>query len=140
MNPGMSCWNPAIWALLGLGGVMLFSKSSKIIGSITMSLFLTNVPAMAVAETGMIQTHSVVNDLTRSEARQNVHDFLSRSEVQEELIARGLTLDEATLRVASLSEQELTQLSGQISQARAGGDVLVTILLVVLIIFLIKRI
>lgn len=118
---------------------MLFSKSSKVIGSILMSSILTNVPAIVMAEPGMIPTHVVAAESSRAQALQNVHDFLSRSDVQRLLIERGLSADEASSRVASLSEAELKQLSGQIEQARAGGDILITVLVVILIIFLIKR-
>ena len=119
---------------------MLFSKSFKTIGSFAMAAVLSNIPAIATAQPGMIPTHLVVAELSRTEALKKVHSFLNRSDVQQLLIERGLSAEEASLRVASLSEIELNQLSGQIEQARAGGDILVAILIVVLIIFLIKRI
>ena len=88
----------------------------------------------------MIATQAVVDELSKSEALNRVNNFLTRADVQKLLMERGLSAEEASLRVASLSETELNQLSGQIEKAKAGGDILVTILLVVLIIFLIKRI
>lgn len=118
---------------------MLFSKSFKVVGSIAMSAMLTNMPAVALAEPGMIPTHVAAEALNRAQALQNVNEFLSRSDVQKIMTERGLSTEEASLRLASLSESELRQLSSQVSEARAGGDILVAILLVVLIIFLIKR-
>ncbi len=119
---------------------MLFSRYSKIMGSIAMSAILTNAPSLAMAESGMIATHTAVEELNEPQTLQRVQDFLSRADVQQLLIERGLTSDEATKRIASLSEMELRQLSGQIEQARAGGDALVTILIIVLIVFLVTRI
>lgn len=119
---------------------MLFSKSIKVIGSVAMSAVLSNVPTTAMAESGLIPTHVAVEELTRSEALQQVHEFLGRSDVQKLLIERGLSAEEASSRLASLSEVELRQLSQQVEQARAGGDILGAVLIVVLIIFIITRI
>lgn len=119
---------------------MLFSKSTKVIGAVAMSLMLTNAPAVAFAESGMISTHEALAEQTRSQAVDKVHDFLSRSDVQKLMVERGLSPEEASLRVASLSEVELRQLSGQVDQAKAGGDVLLTILVVILIIYFVRRI
>lgn len=69
---------------------MLFSKTTKLVGSIAISVFMTNVPAIVLASPGMIRTYILV--------------------------------EEASLRISGLSEAELQQLSGQISEARAGGD------------------
>lgn len=104
-----------------------------------MSIILTNLPAVAVSE-AMIPTSVVVQELTRAQAEQKINDFLSRSDVRDALMKQGLSADEASQRLASLNEQELRQLSSQMDQAKYGGDILVAILLVVLIIFLIKRI
>lgn len=119
---------------------MLFSKSTKAIGAIAMSLMLTNAPAVALAESRMISTDVALAEQTRNQSVHKVHDFLSRSDVQKLMIERGLSPEEASLRVASLSQAELQELSGQVEQAKAGGDILVAILVVVLIIYLVKRI
>ncbi|MFM6928457.1 MAG: PA2779 family protein [Bdellovibrio sp.] len=119
---------------------MLFSNSFKMMGAISMAVVISNVPALAMAEVQMIPTQVVVDELSRAEALNRVNNFLSRTDVQKSLVERGVSAEEAALRVASLSEVELNRLSGQIEQAKAGGDILVAILLVVLIIFLIKRI
>lgn len=123
---------------------MKLSKSVKTACILTMSLLMSNIPNVALAEKvselKMISASVVLEELTRAEAEQNVRDYLQRSEVQSELVKRGVSPDEATARLANLSELEIKQLSGQVKQAQAGGDILVAILLVVLIIYLIKRI
>jgi hypothetical protein len=119
---------------------MLFSRSTKVIGAALMSLMITHGPAVCWAESGMISTHEALAEQTRSQNIQEVQDFLSRSDIQKLMVERGLSTEEASLRIASLSEVELRQLSGQVQQARAGGDILVAVLIVVLIIYLIKRI
>lgn len=113
-----------------------------------MSLLLTNLPSVAFAETslqsstmsGMISTQAVVENLTRAEAKQNIENYLSRSDLRQKLIDHGVSPDEVSKRLATLSDSEMRQLSGQMDQARYGGDILIAILVIVLIIFLIKRI
>lgn len=105
-----------------------------------MSVILTNLPAVTMAETLMIPTTTVVAELTRAQTEAKINDFLNRTDVRNELMKRGLSSDEVTQRLASLNEQELRQLSSQMDQAQYGGDILFAILIVVLIIFLIKRI
>lgn len=120
---------------------MRISKSLSKCVAIFMSLFITNVPATAAVITdGMISTSIVVADLTRAQAQANIENILQNGNVREELMKRGLSADEITSRLASLSESEMRDLSGQMNQARAGGDILIAILVIVLIIFLIKRI
>lgn len=114
--------------------------------AVTMAILMSNIPNVVFAETSMnstspmISATAVVQELTRAQAIANVRSLLQKPEAKQELIKRGLSEKEAEIRLASLSESELRMLSGQIDEARAGGDILITILLVVLIIFLIKRI
>ncbi|WP_413944383.1 PA2779 family protein [Bdellovibrio sp. HCB-162] len=118
----------------------MFSKPFKIAGAVSMSAFVSHVPQVALAAPGMISTRNFVEQTTRAQDLQTVQDYLSRTDVQKALMDRGLSAEEASSRLASLSEAELKQLSDQIHKAQAGGDILVTILVIVLIIFLIKRI
>ena len=121
---------------------MKFSKPFKVVCSVLMSALISNVPAVAFANQnhGMISTSVVVEQLDRAQAEQEIQSQLNRDDVQKALIANGVSPDEVSTRLATLSDSELRQLSGQLHEARAGGDILVAVLLVVLIIFLIKRI
>lgn len=122
---------------------MHFSRTTRYlcVGALTFSL--SNTPSFAAAtahDLKLIPTSEVVDQVSREQKEQQVKNFLSRSDVRDQLMKHGVSADEASMRVASLSEQELNQLSHQVEQARAGGNILVAILLVVLIIYLIKRI
>lgn len=121
---------------------MRMSKTSRFACSVAMSLILSNVPAVAMAESGrtMIPTSVAVTELSRAESQRKISDELAKDDLRKALLDRGVSPDEVSTRLASLSDAELRQLAGQIDQARAGGDILFTILIVVLIIFLIKRI
>ena len=119
---------------------MRFSKRFLAACSFTMCLFMSNIPALAVANQAMVSTNVVIAELDRAQTEQKINDYLSRTDVRNALLERGVSAEEVSARLASLSETELRSLSSQVEQARAGGDILITILVVVLIIFLIKRI
>jgi hypothetical protein len=123
---------------------MKISKKMKLFCIYMMSAILTHIPNIAAAEVAqemtMIPTNVVVLNLNQTEAQANVEKFLNRDDVRQQLITNGISADEAATRVAALSPAEMKNLSDQMTQARAGGDILVAILVVVLIIFLIQRI
>lgn len=110
-----------------------------------LSLSLSHLPNVVLAETiqsqkKMISTSEVLENFDRNLAQEKVANFLSQKDVENKLVEQGVSLAEAKARVMSLSDQELQNLSTQVDKAQYGGDILVTILLIVLIIFLIKRI
>lgn len=121
---------------------LTFKATAKLAIIWGMALMMSNLPQLAAAETlpALIPTSVVVGELSRQQAEQNLQDLLSKDEVRDQLVKNGVSPDEASQRIASLSDVELKQLHTQVEQARAGGDILFTILIVVLIIFLVKRI
>ncbi len=117
---------------------MKFSKGTKLFVTTLMVLLMSHIPNVAVAE--MIPTSAVLADVSRAQAEKEVREFLQTEEIKQTLIKQGVSVSEIDQRLASLSEQEIRQLSFQVNEARAGGDILIAILVVVLIIFLVKRI
>lgn len=68
---------------------------------------------------------------------------LERAEVQQQLQAHGVTLEQAKARVAALSDAEAAQLMAQIESLPAGGDgvgALITALLIVFLVLLLTDI
>ncbi len=91
----------------------------------------------------MVSASAVLNEIyvsPRADVEKEIRDFLSNDDVKAQLQAKGVSAEEMTSRLASLSDQELQTMSKQVHEARAGGDILVTVLLIVLIIYFIKRI
>jgi hypothetical protein len=107
--------------------------------AVFMAFMMSNVPHIAAAESKLAATTELVSELTRTQAEDQVESYLQMAEVRKGLEARGISPDEVSKRLASLSDFELKQLADQMDQARYGGDILIAILVVVLIIFLIKR-
>ena len=113
---------------------------------ILMAVLLTGAPNVAFAEAAgeMIPTMDVVDEMTRAEGESRINDLLSREEVQAELEKFGVSKDEISKRLATLSDSEIRQLTQQIDDARFGGEplsgILIVVVLVLLIIFLAQRI
>lgn len=117
---------------------MRIPKSIKLFLCFFMSILISNAPALAMDT--MVPTNVAVADLTRAQASQQVQNFMGDDQVRTELLKRGVSPDEVNQRLANLSDVEVKQLAGQIETARAGGDILWAILIIVLIIFIVKRI
>ncbi len=116
----------------------------RFIMTVFMAFLASNIPHVAAAEVSehMISTMDVVETLSREQTEQKVRAFLDRDDVKKEFVKLGVSPEEISLRMASLSNQELNRLATQMEQAQYGGDVvgiLVVVLLVILIIYLVKR-
>ncbi|NND45007.1 MAG: PA2779 family protein [Xanthomonadales bacterium] len=70
----------------------------------------------------MIQTQDVLAIDARQERIEAIHGELARDEVQQAMIELGVDPQEAHLRVASMSDQELVQLEQQLDSLPAGGS------------------
>lgn len=109
-----------------------------------LSLSLSHLPQVVFAETiqahKMISTFEVLEKFDRKIAQGKVAAYLNQQQIEQKLTDQGISVAEAKARISSLSDIELQNLSQQIDKAEYGGDILVTILLVVLIIYLVKRI
>jgi hypothetical protein len=102
---------------------------------------LANLPR---AQAGMISTATVVTNLNRVESQQTITQFLGRDDVKSQLAKAGVSSEEASMRLAALSDFEVKNLASQIQANQVGGDVLViglgTVLLVIIILLLLRRI
>lgn len=115
----------------------MFKNPFRTLLCLAICLSLSHLPEVATAS--MISTSTVVAEMDEAQAQQQVQEFVNSESVQKLLIERGVSPEEVKARIATLSPTELKQLASQVEQARAGGDILVAILIIVLIIFLIKK-
>jgi len=127
------------------GDFMRFHQKTRLFVISVLTLLLSHIPNVAVAEVAlqsgqMVPTSILVADLTRAQAQSRIQNYLDQKELRQKLADRGLSADEISTRLASLSDTEMKQLAQQMDQAQYGGDILVAILLVVLIIYFAKRI
>ncbi len=106
-----------------------------------MAVQLSN--AVPVFADEMISTMDVVEEMSRHQAELNIVAQINRQEVQKELVRLGISTDQVKERLASLSDSELKDMAKQMDQAQYGGSIagiLVVVVLVLLIIYLAKRI
>lgn len=98
---------------------------------------LSHTAGLQAAHAGMIATEAVAGQVTQAEASQRRAEVLAtleRADVAEALAAKGVNLDDARARVASLTDAEVAHLADTLEHAPAGaGDVLGTIVFIFLV-------
>ena len=105
-------------------------------------MFLTNF-SIGIAQAGLVTTDNIAQEKELSAQRDEVRAYLSRNDVRQEMVELGVDPDEATTRVAALSDAEISQISQRIDELPAGEgavSVIVGALLLVFIILLITDI
>lgn len=72
------------------------------------------------SQAAMISTEKVVADL--SVQRDRIAGFMSRTEVRNKLVEFGVSPDEASARVAALSDREVRRIASRMDELPAAGD------------------
>jgi hypothetical protein len=89
------------------------------------------------AQAALVTTNEIVKQAENDLAREKVNLFLERADVRQQMINLGVDPDLAKMRVASLTDQEITQIADQIDELPAGGGLIETLLIVGLVIFVV---
>ena len=85
----------------------------------------------------MVSAQTVLDADRVSDARAYVNGVLAREDIQAALVAEGIDVQEAMLRVQSLSDEEILAVAERMETLPAGGSTGGTILIVSAIIFVI---
>ncbi|WP_058088909.1 PA2779 family protein [Aquabacterium parvum] len=109
--------------------------------ALTVALALSHTAGLQAAHAGMIATDAVAAQVAQAEAhasaesrRANVLATLHRTDVAQALAAKGVDMDAARARIASLSDAEVMALADQLDHAPAGAsDVLGVIVFIFLV-------
>ena len=109
----------------------LIHKMKRFI-SLLMVTALVGGQAMPL-QAAMVGTDSVVQQQQSQFDREQLVQLLDRSEVQQQLVAMGVDVDDAKQRVAQMTDDEVQQLNAQLGELPAGGDVLGIAFLVFLV-------
>jgi hypothetical protein len=89
------------------------------------------------AQAKMVTTEQVIERSTPSDDRAQVMNFLMREDVQQQLTRLGVDPEEATRRVATLSDEEVQEIAGRLDELPAGEGAVGVIVGAILIIFLV---
>jgi hypothetical protein len=105
------------------GTIMFLMAFRRFVFYITTFCFL-GVGMTTAAYAGMVSTQDALKFEQREAALTKVDVWLQREDVSNQMIALGVDPADAQARVASLSTEELEQLTTSIDSMPAGGDLL----------------
>ncbi len=89
------------------------------------ALMLGSLPAVAAPApdgSDLITTQAALNAERGQADRERIQEILTRSDVQEQLVAQGVDPAEVEARVAALSDAEAAQMAEQLEQLPAGAS------------------
>lgn len=99
-----------------------------------MASVMAGAGLMHDAQATMIGTEAVARAAAPAQALRSVEDAraqvqaaLQRADVAQALVERGVSLDQASARVAAMTDDEALLMAQQIDAAPAGGDILGTL-------------
>jgi len=99
-------------------------------------MFILSGPYQS-AMAAMIGTEVVIDADRAQSAREFLNGFLAREDVRNALISQGIDPQEAKSRIDSLTDKEAQRVADQLERLPAGGDFLVTFLVVIFLVFVI---
>ena len=115
-----------------------FQKTAKPISILAIILLLSmstlNQPAVAA----MVGTEKLLISDRNEETRSYLQQMMSRKDIHEALVAHGIDLQEARIRIDSLTDSEIELILKKITDLPAGGvDAAFVLILVGIIVVLI---
>lgn len=121
---------------------VILVKSKPLIYVLVVAVFGLSLP-QGPAEATLVPTEASVARAPDSETdRARVRALLDREDVQAQLEAYGISVDEARARVDSLTDDEVTRIAGKLDRLPAGGDPItgIAVLLTLVVVGVIKGI
>ena len=107
-----------------------------VVVAVITGLFITSMPVPR-AQAALVTSDELATQRSVAADRARINELLAREDVQRELKSYGLSADEAQARVDSLTDEEVRQVAGRLDQLPAGQDVLGTIIVAALIVFIV---
>lgn len=117
-----------------------FRNLGQLIALPLAALLFVNSLYMGVAQANLVTTDQVIRSETAAQDRAKVLSFLSRDDVRQQMQALGVDPAEAATRLHSLSDAEVSRISGKIDTMPAGQDVVgaaIGLLVIVLLVLVI---
>jgi predicted NACHT family NTPase len=98
-----------------------FQKMAKPISMLAVILLLFMSTLNQLAAAAMVGTEKLLISDRNQETRNYLQEMMSRKQIQEALVARGIDLQEAKIRIDSLTDSEIEQILEKINDLPAGG-------------------
>lgn len=116
---------------------MSMRKFKSFVAAATAVMIAMNVVPFGLAQAKMVATEQVIEQTDPASDRARVESFLLRDDVQKQLILLGIDPEEATSRVAGLSDGEIQQIAGRLDELPAGEGPIGAIVGAIVLIFLV---
>jgi hypothetical protein len=98
-----------------------FQKTAKPISVLAIFLLLLVSTLNQPAAAAMVGTEKLLISDRNQETRSYLQQMMSRKDIQQALIARGIDLQEAQIRIDSLTDSEIELISKKVNDLPAGG-------------------
>ena len=98
-----------------------FQKTAKPISILAIILLFLMSTLNQPAAAAMVGTEKLLISDRNQEIRSYLQQMMSRKEIQEALVARGVDLQEAQIRIDSLTDSEIERIFDKITDLPAGG-------------------
>ena len=115
---------------------MSYKPGKATIAAVTFAFSMTLLPA-GPAYAGLISTDRIIQQDQVNSDRERVSAFIARDDVRKEFQKHGVNPDEATARVAALSDAEIGQIADRLDSLPAGQDAATAIIGAAVTIFII---
>ena len=114
--------------------LMRFSSYVMIVTMSSMSIWVPSAQATMVSSEQVIASRAVQQD------RERLHALFERSDVREQLLARGMDANAAKARVDALTDNEVADIAGKLDSLPAGGDGIIGAIVFIFVLLLITDI
>lgn len=104
--------------------------------ALVFALFMVNIPINTV-QAAMVETETFVHHEVRGHDRARLQSFLGRQDVQSAMQAQGISATEASHRVDSLSDAEISRIVGKLDELPAGSGAIEAIVGAAVLVFVI---
>lgn len=103
---------------------------------LAVTMFVVSMP-LGAARAALVTTEQMLEESSGAADRAQVHAFLNRADVRQQMVALGVDPDEATARVAALSDPQVREIASQLDQLPAGQSAIAAVIGAALFIFLV---
>ena len=95
---------------------------------------------LPAAQASIVGTETIVSVAQAQQDRTQIMNLLDRTDIQEHLMSHGVTAAQAKARVDSLSDAETHALAGQLNTLPAGGDSILSVIVLIFLVLLVTDI
>ena len=108
-----------------------FRRFFRVVGlTVAAALFVTSLP-LGAARAGLVTTERVIEETQAQADRERLIALFEREDVRQQLETLGVNHEEATARLASLSDAEVQEIAGRLDELPAGQDFLTTFFVII---------